>query len=115
MLRLKTELQPKTNTEISPEPRPTSSLASSLASSVAKEKTSRPTSAVRRLREVDFHSSQNWWSLLVALSTEAGFSVTKLEERCEREEGGRTLVQTLVQCTTEPVLGNHHQSSANNP
>ena len=101
MLRLKAEIQPKT--KISPEPRPTSSLASS----VAKEKTSRPRSAVRRLREVDFHSSQNWWGLLVALSREAGFSVTKIEERCEREEGGRTLVQTLVQCTTEPVLGNH--------
>ena len=72
------------------------------------------------MREVDFHSSQDWWLVgppvtMVALTREAGFSVTKIEERCEREEGGRTLVQTLVQCTTEPVLGNHHQSSANNP
>ena len=71
----------------------------------------RPKSAVSRLRNLNFHENLDWWGLLAAVSRESGFSVTKIEERSEscasREEGGMPLVQTLVQCTTEPVLGNY--------
>ena len=104
MMRLKALIQPKTKTEIMMKPRPSSILpmAGKTSPRIVRVRLS---SAVSKLRNVSFHSSQDWWGLLAAVSREAGFSVTKIEERCE--EGGRPLVQTLVQCTTEPVLGNY--------
>ena len=60
-----------------------------------------------KLRSVDFQESQDWWGLLGAVSRESGFIVSKIEERSESPP----LLQTLVQCTTEPVLGNHQLTS----
>ena len=109
MIRLKAELQPNTNTKMTLDPRPTSILP--MAKSSPTRIVVRLRSALSKLKNLDFHSSQDWWGLLAAVSREAGFSVTKIEERCEsqdcREERGRSLLQTLVQCTTEPVLGNY--------
>ena len=102
MMRLKAQLQPKTNTKITLEPKPASILP--MTKSSPTRIVVRPRSALTKLGNMNFHSSQDWWGLLAAVSREVGFSVTKIEERCE--EGGRSLLQTLVQCTTEPVLGN---------
>ena len=41
--------------------------------------------ALSKLREVDFQqNNQDWWGLLAAVSRESGFSLTRIEERCER-------------------------------
>ena len=40
--------------------------------------------AVTKLRNVSFHDSEDWWGLLGAISRERGFSLTRIEERCER-------------------------------
>ena len=41
-----------------------------------------------------------WLDNLINLSQKSGFTVTRVEERCE----GKTEVQTLLQCSTDPVL-----------
>ena len=45
---------------------------------------SRAGAAVTKLRDVSFHESEDWWGLLAAVSRECGFSLTRIEERCER-------------------------------
>ena len=41
--------------------------------------------ALSKLREVNFQqNNQDWWGLLAAVSRESGFSLTRIEERCER-------------------------------
>ena len=45
---------------------------------------SRAGAAVAKLRNVDFQESEDWWGLLGAVSRECGFSLTRIEERCER-------------------------------
>ena len=41
--------------------------------------------ALSKLREMNFQqNNQDWWGLLAAVSRESGFSLTRIEERCER-------------------------------
>ena len=41
--------------------------------------------ALSKLREVNFQqNNQDWWGLLAAVSRQSGFSLTRIEERCER-------------------------------
>lgn len=58
-------------------------------------------------RRLNFQEENNWWAVLGELSEKAGFNVTRVEERCERVgccETNQSVVQTLVQCSTDPVL-----------
>ena len=85
---------------------------------------SRAGAAVTKLRNVSFQESEDWWGLLAAVSKECGFSLTRIEESeryrveissesanlglCLRSgccDEGKSLVQTLVQGGTNPVLG----------
>ena len=45
---------------------------------------SRAGAVVAKLRDLDFQESEDWWGLLSAVSRECGFSLTRIEERCER-------------------------------
>ena len=109
MIRLKAAIQPKTGTKITWEPRRAASLSSPTTVSVRlRSRQEIPGGgAVSKLRSVDFQESQDWWGLLGAVSRESGFIVSKIEERSESPP----LLQTLVQCTTEPVLGNPQLTS----
>ena len=49
---------------------------------------------------------RDWWSLLERVTSRAGVTLTRVEERCERSECAcaRDKVQTLLQCGTFPVI-----------
>ena len=91
MTRAETKLtRPKTNTRMEPrfcrrtgfqqEPDSTGSRVSHRPGGDC----SRAGAAVTKLRDVSFHESEDWWGLLAAVSRECGFSLTRIEERCER-------------------------------
>ena len=49
---------------------------------------------------------RDWWSLLERVTSRAGVTLTRVEERCERSDCAcaRDKVQTLLQCSTFPVI-----------
>ena len=50
---------------------------------------------------------RDWWSLLQRVTSRTGATLTRVEERCKRNDCGcgRNKVQTLLQCSTFPVIG----------
>ena len=50
---------------------------------------------------------RDWWSVLQRVTSRTGATLTRVEERCKRKDCGcgRNKVQTLLQCSTFPVIG----------
>ena len=50
---------------------------------------------------------RDWWSLLQRVTSRTGATLTRVEERCRRNDCGcgSNKVQTLLQCSTFPVIG----------
>ena len=70
-------------------------------SRVRKNKSSSDCSSIRDEKPRD------WWSLLQRVTSRTGATLTRVEERCRRDDCGcgRNKVQTLLQCSTFPVIG----------
>ena len=49
---------------------------------------------------------RDWWSVLQRVTSRTGATLTRVEERCKRKDCGcgRNKVQTLLQCSTFPVI-----------